>query len=120
MTTIPGASTYLTAATLANKQGFASASSSLFGEGGIGAPDLLEAGRRIQRDNGIGLSAQSRALNKQFLDKSKSGFNGLFSLGVATTVSIEAITKKINALRSTLPESQIAESLRGKNIDEQV
>lgn len=119
MTTVAGASQYLNSATLANRRGVAPASSTLLGDGGIGSVDLLDAGRRIQRDNGIGLSSRSRELNKQFLNSSKTGFNGLFSLGVATTVTIEAITMKINALRSTLPQSQIASHLRGKTIDEQ-
>jgi len=55
MTTIPGASQFLGAATLANSQGTAAVQSTVLGESS--ATSLLDVGRSGLFDNGIGLSA---------------------------------------------------------------
>lgn len=108
--TIPGASGFLNAATLANSRGIAAAQPSLL-DGGFSAPDLLEVGRRINR-NSVGLSSNARAANKRFLESSTTNFNAIFSLNVGTTSSVEALQQGILALRSGLSDNQIARSLR--------
>ncbi|MBL4805175.1 MAG: hypothetical protein JKY71_09945 [Alphaproteobacteria bacterium] len=110
MVSIPGASGFLNAATLANKRGIAASPTSLL-NGGIGAPDLLDVGRRINR-NSIGLSGNARAVNKRFLESSTSTFNAIFSLGVGNTSSIEALQKGILALRSKAPSNGLARSIQ--------
>ncbi len=110
MATIAGASGFLNSATLANTRGIAAGQTSLL-DGGFSAPDLLEVGRRINR-NSVGLSGNARAVNKRFLESSASNFNAIFSLNVGTTSSVEALQQGILALRSGLSENQIARSLR--------
>ncbi len=107
---IPGASRFANAATLANVRGVAASQPSLL-DGGFSAPDLLEVGRRINR-NSVGLSSNARAANKRFLESSTSNFNSLFSLNVGTTSSVEALQQGILALRSGLSDNQIARDLR--------
>lgn len=107
MTTIPGASQYLNASTLANSQGVAAAQSNVLAESGVA--DVLEAARV---DNGIGLSARSRALTKQFLETSGSGFNQIFSLNGVEFGTDETLQQAILALRAKVPESRLAPSLR--------
>lgn len=113
MTTVAGTSRYINAATLANKQGLAAQQSTLMSA--IGTIDILDIGRQ---NNGIGLSANARALNKQFLDQTASGFNAVFSLSTASLGTPETMRQTILALRASLPDSQIAESLRGDAVDE--
>lgn len=116
MTTVAGASRYLNSSTLANGLGLSPYTQSIL-DGGIGAISLLDSGRRVNR-SGIGLSSNSRAIAEQFLSKNTQ-YNQLLSLGVGPSLSIEGLQTQINALRSSLPESQISESLRGKTIDQQ-
>ena len=114
MASIPGASAFLSSARLANSQGLNPSTPSIFGNsGGLDAAGILEVGRRINR-SGIGLSSRARAANKQFLSSAASNANTMFSLGVAETSSIEALQKKILALRSSLPESQLSRAVRGQ------
>lgn len=110
MVSIPGASGFLNAATLANQRGIAAGRSSLL-DGGFSAPDLLEVGRRINRNN-VGLSGNARRVNKRFLEGSASTFNAIFSLGVGNTSSIEALQKGILALRSKAPQSGLSRSIQ--------
>lgn len=118
MTTIAGASQYLNASTLANARGRAPSLPTLLGDGGMGGVDLLEVGRRVNR-SGIGLSANARALNKQFLNQTASGFNSIFSLSTAAIGSIETMQQQINAIRASIPESQLARGILGENVDEE-
>ena len=67
MTTIPGASQFLTSATLANQQGLAAQPATVLGDGGLGGVDILDVARANQPDNGVGLSSRARLLNQQFL-----------------------------------------------------
>ncbi len=115
MTLIPGASQYLMTATLANKKGLTPSIPTMLGS--RGTVDLLDVARRVTANNGIGLSASARQLNQQFLNSSKSNYNALFGLGVAGSATVEALVQKINAIRSTLPQNQIREDLRGIVID---
>ena len=78
MVTIPGASGYLSAATLANRQGISAGQATVLGDGGIGAVDILDIGRS-NRVDGIGLSRNARFLNKQFLESTTANFNAIFS-----------------------------------------
>jgi len=109
MTTIPGASQFLGAATLANSQGTAAVQSTVLGESS--ATSLLDVGRSGLFDNGIGLSASARALNTQFIESNSSTFNAIFSLGLGSTATLEGLQQEILALRGSIPESGLARSL---------
>lgn len=117
MTSVAGASQYRTAAILANQQGYTSASSNLVES--LGAVDILDVGRSLYGDNGIGLSSSARSLNKQFLESSSSTFNTIFSLGVSETSSVEALQTQIAALRASLPESSLSRETLGALVDEE-
>ena len=92
--------------------------SSGFGSSGVlGGTDLLSVARAIRRDNGVGLSSNSRARITQYLNNTSSGFNSLLSLGVGAGTTIEGLQQQILALRSSLPDNQVAPSLRGKTFD---
>ena len=79
MTTIPGASQFLGAATLANVRGTPAQSSTVLGESS--ATSLLDVGRSLATP-GVGLSAQALALNTQFLNSSREQYHSLFSYPV--------------------------------------
>ena len=122
---VAGASRYLNAATLSNMRGFAP-TGGLDIIGSLGAVDILDIGRAATGDNGIGLSGSARQLNKQFLSSSKDTFNAIFSLGVASTSSVEGLQTQIKALRASLPQSRLgddffaegaSDSERGSNVD---
>ncbi|MEZ5813548.1 MAG: hypothetical protein R3E13_02300 [Alphaproteobacteria bacterium] len=110
MVTIPGASGYLSAATLANRQGISAGQATVLGDGGIGAVDILDIGRS-NRVDGIGLSRNARFLNKQFLASTTANFNAIFSLGLGATATIEGLQQEILALRAGTPTSKLARSL---------
>ncbi len=111
---VAGASRYLGAATLANVQGLSPSNPTLLdGSGGIAA--ALESSRP---NNGIGLSAQSRALTRQFLNETSSGFNTVFSLSNGVEFGTEeTLQQKILAIRASIPESQLSREVRGENVD---
>jgi len=111
LVTIPGASGFLGASTLANTRGTPAAQATVLGEGGIGAVDILDIARS-NVDNGIGLSASARTLNKQFLESSTTNFNAIFSLGLGASATVEGLQQQILAIRAGLPDSRIAPSLR--------
>jgi len=108
MVTIPGASQFLGASTLANLRGTPAQQSNVLGEGS--ATSLLDVGRSLATP-GVGLSASARQLNSQFIESSKTQFNALFSLGIGQTSSIEGLQQQILALRSSLPDSKISDGV---------
>ena len=110
MSTIPGASKFLNSSTLANTKGLAAQTGSLLDRAAI---DILSVGRGNSIP-GIGLSANSRALTQDLLNKSSQSANGLFSATAGADSTIEGLQKQIAALRSTLPVSQLAP---GRTID---
>ncbi|MCB9983038.1 MAG: hypothetical protein H6861_05110 [Rhodospirillales bacterium] len=110
MTTIPGASQYIGAAILANTQGLAAQSTTLLGSAGS-ATSLLDAGRSIYGNNGIGLSARSRQLTNELLASTAAEANSLFSFTVGETSTVEAAQIQIKALRAKTPTDQLARSL---------
>lgn len=115
---IQGASQYLNQATLANKQGFTTESTNLLVESGASAVSLLEVGRSLNAVDGIGLSTNARILNKQLIQSNSGTFNALFSAGLDSGGStVESAITIINSLRSTLPQDQIHETVRGITID---
>ena len=81
----------------------------------LGSVDLLTAARSYTP--GIGLSASSRALTDQFLSQSSSGVNSILSLAAGSSATIEGLQQKILALRASVPESKLAPSLRGQEVD---
>lgn len=83
-------------------------------DGGSGnALSILGAARQFYK--GIGLSKNARQMNDQYLSQSKSGLNAILSLNVSVNASIEAVQQKIKAIRASLPQSQLLESLRDDN-----
>ncbi len=106
---VAGASRYLNASILSNTRGFAGSQANLISS--LGTVSLLDVGRSVAADNGIGLSGRARLANKQFLESSASTFNSIFSLSVGTTSTVEGMQKQILALRSSLSPSQVARSL---------
>ncbi len=111
MATIPGASGFVNAATLANRQGLSAQRATLLGNGG-GTQSLLDAGRSLTSGNGIGLSSNSRALTNQLLSQTAGNFNKIFSLGLGISATIEGAQTAILALRAGLSDDQLARSLR--------
>ncbi|MCK5284264.1 MAG: hypothetical protein KAJ86_01610 [Alphaproteobacteria bacterium] len=116
MTMIAGASNYLNAATVANKHNIAVMSTSVLGSGT--ATSLLEAGRRIAGNNGIGMSSRARELTMKFLNRT-SEINAMFSLGVGIDATVDGMQKQILALRARFSDNQLAPSLRGDVVDEE-
>lgn len=116
---VAGASGYRYTAILANNQGLPAFTSNALDN--LQGLDLLEVGRSLQGDNGIGISARARQLNKQFLETTAAGFNSLFSVGLTQTSSVEALQIQINALRSQTPDSGLSRDFqRGNVVDEQI
>lgn len=116
MPTIAGASQYLNAATLANQQGLPPSTNSLLGQAGGSTVSLLDAGRT---NTGVGLSANARALTKSFISDSGLNFGKIFSLNGVEFGTSETLQQKILAIRAGIPESGLAPSLRGENVDEE-
>lgn len=118
MTLVSGASQYLSQTTLENVSGTSGlATTNVLETSGATTASLLDLAR-VNAVKGVGLSANARLLNKQLLEQTANGFNQLFSLG-ATIGDTDSITTKILAIRSSLPEEQIVESLRGTVVDEE-
>jgi len=109
MATIPGASGFLNAATLANVRGTPAGQSNLLGEAAAGI-SILDVGRLNAPRNAPGLSPSARALNKQQLSNS-SEINALFSLSGGGSATVEAAQIQILGLRAGLSDSQLARSL---------
>ena len=113
---VPGASAYLSASTLANKQGFTPASSSLLDNYGA-ANSLLNAGKRISR-SGIGMSASSRAYLEQSLNNANNAFSSLLSVSVEA--SVDNLQTQILGLRASLPASMISDNAYTKQDVEKI
>lgn len=114
MTTIvPGATSYLNAAKLANKQGYVSSTSYLMSSMSF---DVLEIGRSTN-SSGLGLSANARALNRQYLSSTKTDMNKFFSLTTYQFGSMQTLSQTILALRSKMPASQLSEEVRASMVD---
>lgn len=120
MTIVAGASRYLNSAIIANRQGTSPSTPSLLSGAGDLGSGLLSAGRSLYGNNGIGMSANARAQTEQFLSQTKSGFNAVFGMSTIKLSSIENLQLTINALRASLPDSDVAESLRGKIVNEEI
>lgn len=116
MTSVAGASRYMLTAIVANKAGLDQASPPNLLSSAAGLSDsLLSIGRNMYGDNGIGLSANARAYNEKFLNETRGGFNAVFGMSTVNLSSVEIMQQTILALRAKLPQSQIAENLRGSD-----
>lgn len=104
MVTIPGASQFVNSARLANTQGISAQAPTVLGSS-ASATSLLDAGRSLNSNNGIGLSARARQLTNQLLSTTAAEGNALFSLAVGETSTIDALRTQILALRSKIPAS---------------
>lgn len=120
MTSVAGASRFMNASIIARSKGQqADAGSSLLANQGNLGNNLLSIGRGIYGNNGIGLSANARAYNEKFLSETRNGFNAVFGMSTVNMSSVEIMQQQINALRAKMPQSMVAEHLRGKTVDEQ-
>jgi hypothetical protein len=122
MTSVPGASRYLNAATLANTRGLAAQSPTLLGSSAT-TLNILDAGRNALRVPGFGVSSSARSLNQQFLSNT-SMMNELLSLGLGPGATAEGAAQQIRALRATLPISELHRSVLdtsalGQQVDEE-
>ena len=119
MPTIPGASQYLNSATLANQQGVSAVSNTVLGTA-EGATSILDVGRSSLFDNGIGLSASARQLNKDFLNSTADAFNSIFSLSLGASATLEGLQQEILAIRARAPESGLSRELQSElnSVDE--
>ncbi len=109
MTLIAGASQYVNQATVSNKLGLAGQQNSLLVQNGASAVSLLDLGRQ-NAGNGIGLSANARALNDQFLQQNSATFNQLFSLSGGGSATVDAAQIQILGLRSTVSASRVVDA----------
>ncbi len=116
MTTIAGASQFLNASKLANVQGLSAQTPSLLGSG-TDTASLLDSGRGIFGNNGIGLKSSARAINSAFISQTQGLANSLLSLAAGSDATVEGAQQKILALRASLPESSISRTVTGENID---
>lgn len=74
---------------------------------------LLTIGKRMSTP-GIGLSAQSRYLTDQYLNRLNGAANGLFSATGGASLSIEGLQTQILALRAKAPNSSLSKNLRAQ------
>lgn len=123
MTTVAGASRYYIAASYTNQQGsgVSSAAPNILGadpeNGALNPGGLLDVGRGITGDNGVGLTSSARSVNSSLISRSRTGFNQVFSLNGVEFGTIETLVQKIAAIRATIPESRLGESVRGDLFD---
>jgi hypothetical protein len=118
MTSVAGASRYLSASTLANVRGLSPTTPSVLGDGGLGGVSILDGAYRPS--NGIGLSARARALTNSYLSQASSSLNTILSLSTSEMGSTEVMRQTILALRASVPESQLSRVVRGETVDEAV
>lgn len=110
MALVAGASQYMSQAAYSNATGAAAQQPSLLGSGG-GTASLLSVGKRLAPE-GIGISANARQLNEQFLQQSSGTFNQLFSAAGGGSSTEDALKKQILALRSSVPTSRETPEVR--------
>lgn len=115
MALVAGASRFLSASTLANTRGTAPSIPTLLSQESTTA-SILDAARGTLAVRGLGISSSARALNQAFLSRT-SDINQMFSLGIGSDATIEGLAQQIRALRSSLPDSRLARSLRGADAD---
>ena len=109
MTSVPGASRFLNAATLANLRGIPAQQGTVLSDSSV---SILSVGRSgLMNAGGVGLSASARALNETFLNRT-SDINAMFSLGTGSGATIEGLQQQILALRASLPESALSRDLK--------
>ena len=107
MALISGASGFLSAATLAQKQGSVASVPTVLGHA-AGGVDLLSAGKRLAPP-GIGVSSAARSINQSFLNRT-SEINAMLSLAAGEGTTIEGARQQILALRARLPESSLGQN----------
>lgn len=106
MTTVSGASRYLTSATLANNSGLSPSIPLLTGGGST--QSILDAAKATGSVRGIGLSSSARSLNSQFLSNTGSQGVALLGLTSGSSLSVENLATQIKGLRASIPASQIS------------
>ena len=115
---VAGASRYMNQSTLSIQQGQmpSAAVNSTNVLGGAGTVGLLSAGKT----SSVGSGAISSGAANQLLGA--SGGSSMFSVASASTLSLEGMQTQIMAMRESVPDSQLAESVRpsetrGTNVD---
>lgn len=94
-----------------------SSTGTIFGSGAT-TLGLLAAAEGLRVDGAPGLSSRSRQLTQQYLSDMSSATNGLFSSTSSSAyMSMEDLQTQIFALRTSVPESKLAASLRGGTVD---
>ena len=92
---------------------------SILSNAGSQVDGLLSIGRRLAPPGAPGMSARSRQLTQSFLSQSSAGANQLFSsTSSGAYLSIEDLQTMIKGLRARVPQSQIADSLKGDDVKE--
>lgn len=107
---VAGASRFIGAATLANTQGRPAAQSSVLGGGS--AQSLVDAAKAFRVEGSPGLSASARQGINSFLNATGGSSGSLFGLTTGSALSTADLATQINALRSSLPESQISDTVK--------
>lgn len=123
---VAGSSQFLNQATLANTQGISAQTNSVLNQA-AGGISLLDVGRSLSPP-GVGLSANARALNQQFLSSNAGTANQLFSATGGSGLTVDAARTQILALQSSVPTSRdtpdaradARADARGSNLDETV
>lgn len=93
----------------------------LFGSaGGVSALSVLDAGRQFNAIPGIGLSANARALNSDFIASRAADVNKMFSLTAGTDGTVEGNIQAIAAIRASLPFNAFSREIRGEVLDQLV
>lgn len=77
------------------------------GAAGVFGTSLLNVGRQANR-SGIGLSASARSGINGFINATQGGYNQLFSLATGPSLSAGGMATQINALRASIPVSQLS------------
>lgn len=116
---IAGASQYRIQA-LAQLGGVPSSSApNLFGASdGLSAVSLLDAGRQLNGIPGVGLSANARALNSDFISSRVTDVNKMFSLTAGSDSTTEGNIQAIAAIRASLPFDSFSRDIKGQVLDQ--
>lgn len=92
---------------------------SILSNAGSQVDGLLSIGRRLAPPGAPGMSSRARQMTQSYLSQSAAGANQLFSSTASGAyLSIEDLQTMIKGLRAKVPQSQIADSLKGDDVKE--
>jgi hypothetical protein len=90
---------------------------SILGSGGLfgGGLSILSVARA---NSSVGLSSRARAMTNDFLSKTNSYGNSMFSAGAgAANLTVEQLQTQIKALRASMPAGKVAPGLRDESYE---